>query len=435
MHSQNLSNMWKYSLKFSLRSLLRDAVRGVAARALLYPELARNERSAAALADYVAARCRLLGLPVPAAPNAVPVLGGDAPTMAKADVRGTPQRYLRPRGWGTLLRNKIKTSGSSGQPLTVVQDLACVVREEAFIHRHLRWMGFEPGQRRAWIRGDVVCDAHPADGRYWCHDWPGKMLMMSSYHLASATIGAYVEELRRYDPVIIHAYPSSIAAIAAWLHAAGQSYGGKALRGIMTSSETMDPDVRAQVEAVFGVKVFDWYGQAERVAAIANCEHGSYHLLTDYSVVELLDQGDGRAELVGTSLNNRATSLVRYRTGDLVEMGEGPCACGRVFPVVKAIGGRKERVITLPDGRQIGRLDHVFKGADQVVEGQIVYRGQARFELNVVAAAGFGAADEAQLVDNFLLRVPDVAVSVKRVAAIPRGANGKFEFISLQEAA
>ncbi|MYM90974.1 phenylacetate--CoA ligase family protein, partial [Rugamonas sp. FT82W] len=375
------------------------------------------------------------GLPVPAAPNAVPVLDGDAPTMAKADVRGTPQRYLRPRGWGTLLRNKIKTSGSSGQPLTVVQDLACVVREEAFIHRHLRWMGFEPGQRRAWIRGDVVCDAHPADGRYWCHDWPGKMLMMSSYHLASATIGAYVAELRRYDPVIIHAYPSSIAAIAAWLHAAGQTYGGSALRGIMTSSETMDPDVRAQVEAVFGVKVFDWYGQAERVAAIANCEHGNYHLLTDYSVVELLDQGDGRAELVGTSLNNRATSLVRYRTGDLVEMGEGPCACGRVFPVVKAIGGRKERVITLPDGRQIGRLDHVFKGADQVVEGQIVYRGQARFELNVVAAAGFGAADEAQLVDNFLLRVPDVAVSVKRVAAIPRGANGKFEFISLQEAA
>ncbi|MYM92182.1 phenylacetate--CoA ligase family protein, partial [Rugamonas sp. FT82W] len=50
--------MWKYSLKFSLRSLLRDAVRGVAARTLLYPELARNERSAAALADYVAARCR-----------------------------------------------------------------------------------------------------------------------------------------------------------------------------------------------------------------------------------------------------------------------------------------------------------------------------------------------------------------------------------------
>ncbi|ELX13303.1 hypothetical protein Jab_1c19260 [Janthinobacterium sp. HH01] len=427
--------MWKYSLKFSLRSLLRDAVRGVAARTLLYPELARNERSAPALAAYVAARCRLLGLPVPAQPNAVPMVADGAATMAKADVRGTPQRYLRARGLGTLLRNKIKTSGSSGQPLTVVQDLACVVREEAFIHRHLRWMGYQPGQRRAWIRGDVVCDAQPADGRYWCYDWPGKMLMMSSYHLAGATIGAYCDELRRYDPVIIHAYPSSIAAIAAWLHAQGRRYEGRALRGIMTSSESLDADVRAQVEAVFGVKVFDWYGQAERVAAIANCEHGSYHLLTDYSMVELLDNGDGTAELVGTSLNNRATALVRYRTGDLVRMGEGPCACGRQFPVVAAIGGRKERVITLPDGRQIGRLDHVFKGADQVVEGQIVYRGKAVFELKVVAAAGFSAADEAELVDNFLLRVPNVTVSVSRVAAIPRGANGKFEFISLQEAA
>jgi hypothetical protein len=40
--------------------------------------------------------------------------------------------------------------------------------------------------------------------------------------------------------------------------------------------------------------VFDWYGQAERVAAIGTCEHGSYHVLTDYSGVALLERA-GRA--------------------------------------------------------------------------------------------------------------------------------------------
>jgi hypothetical protein len=30
---------------------------------------------------------------------------------------------------------------------------------------------------------------HPRDGRYWCRDWVGNMLMMSSYHLSNETIG------------------------------------------------------------------------------------------------------------------------------------------------------------------------------------------------------------------------------------------------------
>jgi phenylacetate-CoA ligase len=48
----------------------------------------------------------------------------------------------------------------------------------------------------------------------------------------------------------------------------------------------------------------------------------------------------------------------------------------------------------------------------------------------VVATDGFTDADAQALVDKFLLRVPGVAVRVERVAAIPRGPNGKFEFIA-----
>ncbi|MES2159784.1 MAG: phenylacetate--CoA ligase family protein [Pseudomonadota bacterium] len=414
--------MLKYSLKYSLRSLLRELVRGLPARRLVYPALRASERSAEALAAAVARRCRLLGLAVPPAVS-------DAGLMSKTDVRTAPQRYLRPRAWGSLVRNRIRTSGSSGQPLTLVQDLGCVIREEAFVHRQLCWMGYQPGQRRAWLRGDVVCDAQPADGRYWCYDWPGRMLMMSSYHLSAATLGAYCAELERYDPAVLHAYPSSVAALAAWLLAEGRVYRGKALLGIMTSSETLDSAVRAQVEAAFGVRVYDWYGQAERVAAIGTCEHGSYHLLTDYSQVELLPAGEDCYELVGTSLNNRAMRLERYRTGDLVRLAAAPCACGRVFPALHSVVGRKEQVLQLADGRLIGRLDHVFKGAERVLEGQIVYHGSAGFELRVVPAAGYGAADAAALVAAFLERVPAVPVRVEAVAAIARGANGKFEFI------
>lgn len=330
-------------------------------------------------------------------------------------------------------RSTIRTSGTSGTPLSLVQSLGAVIREEAFIQRQLRWTGWRPGQRRAWIRGDIVCAARPPDGRYWCRDYAGRMLLMSSYHLSEATMGAYIDALEAYEPVVLHAYPSSVAALAAWIEANRRHYRGRALRAVLTSSETLDPAVREQVERAFRVPVFDWYGQAERVVAIGTCEAGSYHVLTDYGGVELLEGEDGMCELVGTTLNNPAMPLQRYRTGDRIVPGTGAaCRCGRVFPTVQAVIGRQERIVTLPDGRMLARLDRVFQGHDgHLIEGQVLYANDGSFRLRVVVTRDFTVRDEAELVRAFLLRVPGVRVVVERVSAIARGPNGKFQFIAL----
>lgn len=426
---------WTRSLKFSLRSLGRELVRNIWGRIFVYPALARNEGSREHLARYVAQRAAKAGVPLDGDPFTLTRLAPGTPLLTKQEVRQHPERLLRPRRPGSLIRTTIKTSGTSGTPLTIVQSLGNMVREEGFVYRQLRWIGWRPMQRRAWIRGDIVCADHPRDGRYWCRDWVGNMLMMSSYHLSNDTIGAYIEALEAFEPVVIHAYPSSIAALAAWLNARGRRYGGRRLRGVMTSSETMEPDVRAAVEQAFGVRVFDWYGQSERVAAIGSCEHGSYHLLTDYGSAALLETDKPDVfELVGTSLNNLAMPLVHYRTGDTIVPGNEACACGRVFPTVQSVLGRQEKVITLPDGRMIGRLDRVFQGHDRhLVEGQVSYRGNGRFLLRVVTTEGWREADAEAMVAKFLLRVPGVEVTVQQVDAIPRGRNGKFEFVVVEE--
>jgi len=426
--------MWRYSFVMTLRSLLRTLACRLWGRVVMLPALLRNERSATVLNAYVGRRAGKLGVRVAPDATRLRTLPPGATLLGKDELRQDPGRHVRPRRPGSLLRNTIRTSGTSGTPLTLVQAFGAVVREEAFVHRQLRWIGWRPGQRRAWIRGDIVCGDHPANGRYWCHDLAGKRLMMSSYHLSSATIGAYIAALQAYDPVVIQAYPSSIAALANWLEAAGRRYAGTALKGVMTSSETLEPAVRAAVTRAFGVAVFDWYGQAERVAAIGTCEQGRYHVLTDYAGVELLPATDGRSELVGTSLNNAAMPLSRYRTGDSVIPGHAcACPCGRVFPTVDAVIGRQERIVTLPDGRMVARLDRVFQGHDRhLLEGQVQYHGQARFTLRVVATGSFTERDAAALRASFLLRVPGVQVAVERVDAIPRGPNGKFEFISVQ---
>ncbi|MGE5117891.1 MAG: phenylacetate--CoA ligase family protein, partial [Betaproteobacteria bacterium] len=261
------------------------------------------------------------------------------PLLSKDDVRGADAALLSEAAARPLFKGS--TSGTTGMPLSIRQDMDAICRENAFIHRQMTWAGWRPGERRAWIRGDMVVPIDQRDGAFWRMNRAENNLMMSSYHLSEGSAAGYVNALQQFAPRLIHAYPSSIAFLANWLHVHAMHYGGEGLKGIITSSETLLPEQKALIESTFGCPVFDWYGQFERVAAIGSCEHGRLHVLSDYSYVELLPMGDGQHEIVGTGFNNRAMPLIRYRTGDFVVLDAdgAACPCGRAFPIVKRLVG------------------------------------------------------------------------------------------------
>jgi phenylacetate-CoA ligase len=349
------------------------------------------------------------------------------PIISKETVRQDPAAFLDDRRSRVLFWGS--TSGTTGSPLSLVQDLYAINRENAFAARQLRWAGFAQGEKRVWFRGDLVVPSTTSDPPFWRWNWTERTLMCSSYHLSFDTAAAYLEVIERFDPVLIQAYPSSIAFLARWLLDRGGTYQGKALKGIVTSSEMLDAETKLTLEKVFGCRVFDWYGQFERVAAIGTCEEGRRHLLGDYSFVELVPVGDGYAEIVGTGFNNWVMPLIRYRTGDLVRLmdDDTPCPCGRAFPVVGNILGRADDVIVTPDGRRVGRLDHIFKGAGAVLEAQIRQDSLDELLILVVPAAHFKSTDADLLVRNARERLGlGIQIRVQTVQAIPRTRNGKL---------
>jgi phenylacetate-CoA ligase len=350
------------------------------------------------------------------------------PYIAKADVRDGAKAFISESKQGPLFSGS--TSGTTGTPLTLYQDLHAINRENAFIQRQLAWAGLRPADRRAWMRGDMIVPATQVDPPLWRLNRAENMLMLSSYHLAEPAAAGYLQALADFDPVVIQAYPSSIGFLAGWMRATQARYRGKSLRGIVTSSETLTEDSRREIEDAFGCKVFDWYGQFERVAAIGTCERGRYHLLTDYSYVELLPAGNGLFELVGTGFNNLSMPLIRYRCADLVRpapTGER-CSCGRSFPLIAQVIGRADDAIKLADGRSIGRLDHIFKGVEGVLEAQIRQDRLDTVTILVVSGAGFSERTRATLLGNARERLgAQTQVEVQLVDTIPRTRNGKFK--------
>jgi len=345
------------------------------------------------------------------------------PPLEKSEVRRDPERFLNQKKLRLLL-TRAYSSGTTGSPLVCWRSVAAINFENAMVWRQRRWAGFGFHDRRVTLRGELPVPVEQNEPPYWQFDAAERQLIMSSYHLSSRTVADYAAALAEFAPQAIEGYPSSVAALARLLQGAG--YPTLDVRAIFTSSETLLDNQREIGQAAFNAPFFDLYGNAERTAAICSCEHGSYHILPDYSVVEFLDNG----EIVGSPLFNHAFPLLRYRSGDTVQLGDpdDQCGCGRsAFPLVKGVLGRLDSYVVTPDGRYVGRLDHIYKGVGNIVEGQIVQESVNRVILMVVRAPGYGDADEALLVRHAKERLgPGMEITVEHVTSIPRTARGKF---------
>jgi len=122
--------------------------------------------------------------------------------------------------------------------------------------------------------------------------------------------------------------------------------------------------------------------------------------------------------------------LIRYRCGDYVVPApvKESCACGRTFPLIEQIIGRVDDPIKLPDGRSIGRLDHIFKGVEGILEAQIRQDRADAVTLLIVPSPTFNDRNRDTLESNTRERLgDDIAFEIRFVNAIPRTKNGKFK--------
>lgn len=347
------------------------------------------------------------------------------PIISKLDIKSKAHDFLADNYKGFVVTGA--TSGTTGTPLVIKQTMESVIREQAFVARHLEWAGLIKGDKRAWIRGDMIVPLEQKKGPFWRYSWFENMIMLSSFHMAPANLQSYIDAMVNFGVEFIQAYPSSILTLAKYLDVNDKYYPGK-IKSIVTSSESLDPEDKKLIEKRFRCTVFDWYGLFERVAAIGSCEHGRYHIISDYSHVELVDVGDGRHEIVGTSFNNLLQPLIRYRTGDHVYLSqETSCPCGRVFPIIDRIEGRVGDYLLGEDGQKVHILNHIPKGVEGLLATQFIQDAPKRIEVHaVVDVSIFDQKQEQILIENTKARLgQSMDVFVKVVDQIQKTKNGK----------
>jgi phenylacetate-CoA ligase len=360
------------------------------------------------------------------------------PVLTKADV----QRYEAalcassyPKEHGAAV--EAHTTGSTGVPTRVVHSMVMGFYVHALALRDHLWHERDFSAKLAAIRGRIASGA--------TDDWWG-VVTNAAFRTGPAVaksgltgVAEQLDWLVAENPAYLVTSPSNLRALLRRSRETGKS--PSALRQVVTFTEFLPPDLRAEAQQLWQARLVDVYSCEELGPIALQCpsrEH--YHVQAENLYVELL-RDDGTpcrpgelGRVVVSALHNFPMPLLRYDLGDYAVAG-GACMCGRGLPVLEKIVGRVRNMARDPDGRHF-RPAIAFGGWLEVApirKLQLVQHTLTDIEFRYEMERELSAIERERLTTLLTgsFGYP-FAFAFSRVARIERAPGEKYEdFVSL----
>ena len=176
-------------------------------------------------------------------------------------------------------------------------------------------------------------------------------------------VGAGIPELQwdsilKYKPTYLITVPSFLLKLIEYAESHNIDFNNSSIKGAICIGESLRNQdfsmnvLSKKITDKWGLKLFSTYASTEMSTAFTECEHGvGGHHHPELIIVEVLDeqnnpvQNGESGELTFTTLGIEAMPLVRFKTGDIVQLHTNPCLCGRNTLRVGPVIGRKQQMI------------------------------------------------------------------------------------------
>jgi phenylacetate-coenzyme A ligase PaaK-like adenylate-forming protein len=290
------------------------------------------------------------------------------PVMRRADLAGYP-------GSRALARLESGGTGSAGRVETRL-DLKAVVSRYASLLSVLKAAG--------WTMGDKTAAFHPVEYS-WFANLPAMLARRRFGGLAFEFVQQYLlyrlvhnrknlyygpalfaspeaaaelaQKAEAEDPVLLITRPDALMAVLKSLRSAPRRF--RRLKAVLTVGTALGETVRREAKERLGAEVFNMYASTELGYVALSCPASEGWLHAD-GADHILETKPGGGVLC-TDLDNELTPLLRYDTGDIAEVSELPCPCGR--PGVRLrVRGRKDKYAEAGGNRlyEADLIDKVF---------------------------------------------------------------------------
>ena len=354
-----------------------------------------------------------------------------------------------PEGAQTL--SMMRSSGTTGRPVTVVMTPRSKLMFNILAHRRKRWARTDPMGILCSIKipshfprrgGALLQNGELSHTEGW--DYLGRLFEtgpnfgFNVWNPPERQL-AWLREIR---PNYISSYPATFEELA---YANDCASPADSISALFSTASSTAPSTRRQVERIYHAPLHDAYGLNEIGRVSLRCEAGLYHTHAEHCIVEVVDaQGMACApgqlgRVLVTGLQNLAMPLIRYDTGDVARATTLPCACGRNLPVVGEIAGRFRRFGYLPAGtreRHYTLLDAIEATPVELLKPlrqyQLYQYHDHSFELRVRSMGGMPPGFAARLMGIWAdiegsEKTPLRIVEVDTIRASPSGKQLEFD--------
>ncbi|MBU7011472.1 MAG: phenylacetate--CoA ligase family protein [Theionarchaea archaeon] len=346
------------------------------------------------------------------------------PVTTKDEVRKNP-KSLFAAGYNENNCIVQQTTGSTGKILPVLHDKEAFSYFNAMGFRTFRDWGYRPWDKMILIR----------------HDENEKILLEYLGLLRRYYIPIFTPEekqikiIKEINPDVLCAYPSTIKAIMSALKEGDLN--GVTLKFINLNSEILTEKVRNQTRETFNCDVYDEYSTYEVVCIAQECPLHNFHIDSDSVIINFLDLSDEEVScgesgrIVVTSLVNKAMPFIRYDLDDIGVLSDRQCECGRTFPLLQLVEGRKDDFLVMPSGalvspRKIVPLVEITPGIE---EFQVVQEKKDAVKIYVIKNESYSLEEEEKMINRLSgLFKEDVVIEPEYVNEIKR-KKGKLRIV------
>lgn len=361
------------------------------------------------------------------------------PLLDKAQVRSSPQDFMgpAPNADRTLA---LRTSGSTGVPLTVHHDLNSLLDNVAYTERERQVIRQALGGKTR-VR-TMSLGYHGSTGdevRAYLHQHALIPLMtIRAKSSPDEAIEQVFEAIDRFGPDVISGNGSFLELAFRQLKAYGLRI--RLPKVLIYLGQAMTLPGRQWIEREYGIPIYSRYNAVEAFKIGYTCEaRQGFHLHADLTHVKIVD-ADGqrlspgeRGEVIITNLVNRGTVLLNYRLGDLASFSSERCRCGRNQPLLTELEGRIEEVLRRPDGNFVfpRSVWGIFKGEPDALQYQLVQLTADRCEIRLKTTnpSAFQAMLPRVLPKLRQLLGPEVALEASYHESLEGLEPGKFRTI------
>jgi phenylacetate-CoA ligase len=327
----------------------------------------------------------------------------------------------------------LTTGGTTGEPVGFYLEKGIGrAKEQAFREAMWKRGGYFDDARMAMLRGHITSTT--ADGRISSYDATRDWLVLSSYHLSPERLPLYLEKLERFKPDLLYTFASTALQFAEYLEAAGHEW-RVPLRGVLCSSERLTVPQQRIIERVFKARCYTWYGHTERVVLAAwGRKSQLYYFHPQYGLAEFgPPDAQGLREVIGTTFDNLAMPLVRYRTGDYVRLLEDDSVEKEYpWPAATEIAGREQEFVFSGTGRKISLA--TFNMHDDIFEDiysvQFYQDRPGVIAFRYIPGPGFNSARLPRIEAGLRRKLgDDFELTLHPVQEVERTARGKHKWL------